>query len=134
MDHYLMHVDADHEAGRQGEMMSDKVKEVTDASFQTEVLGSQVPVVVDFWAPWCGPCKMVGPIVEQLAEEYAGKIAFAKMNTDDNPATPTKLGIRGIPTLIVYKDGQEVERLAGYAPKPVLKGKIDAAVAKASAK
>jgi len=114
--------------------MSDKVKEVTDASFQTEVLGSQVPVVVDFWAPWCGPCKMVGPIVEQLAEEYAGKIAFAKMNTDDNPATPTKLGIRGIPTLIVYKDGQEVERLAGYAPKPVLKGKIDAAVAKASAK
>ena len=114
--------------------MSEKVKQVTDASFQQEVVESKVPVVIDFWAPWCGPCKMVAPIVEQLAEEYAGKVTFAKMDTDENPDTPTKLGIRGIPTLILYVNGKEAERMVGFAPKPVLKGKIDGALAKATAK
>jgi thioredoxin 1 len=114
--------------------MSDKVKQVTDANFQQEVLESKVPVVIDFWAPWCGPCKMVAPIVEQLAEEYAGKVVFAKMNTDENPDTPIKLGIRGIPTLILYVNGKEAERMVGFAPKPVLKSKIDGALAKAMPK
>lgn len=114
--------------------MSEKVKHVTDANFQQEVLESKLPVVIDFWAPWCGPCKMVAPIIDQLAEEYAGKVVFAKMNTDENPDTPIRLGIRGIPTLILYMNGQEVERMVGFAPKPVLKGKIDGALAKAMAK
>ena len=106
--------------------MSDNVKHVTDATFQAEVLEATTPVVVDFWAPWCGPCKMLGPVVEQLADEYVGKITFAKMNTDENPDTPSRLGIRGIPTLIVYQSGKEEDRLVGFSPKPALKKKFDA--------
>ena len=109
--------------------MSENIKHVSDASYQVDVLDSKVPVVVDFWAPWCGPCRMVTPIIEQLAEEYQDSVAFAKMNTDENLDTPTKLGIRGIPTLIVYVDGEEADRMVGFAPKPVLKRKIDAILA-----
>ncbi|MGI6380424.1 MAG: thioredoxin [Anaerolineae bacterium] len=106
--------------------MSDQVKHVTDASFQQDVLESDTPVLVDFWAPWCGPCRMIAPVVEQLAEEYDGRLAVVKMNTDENMETPTGLGIRGIPTLILFTDGEEVERIVGVTPKPTLKRKIDA--------
>jgi thioredoxin 1 len=106
--------------------MSDKIVHVTDASYQKDVLESTLPVVVDFWAPWCGPCRMVAPIIEQLADEYAGKIAFTKMNTDENADMPGKLGIRGIPTLILYVNGEEAERHVGFATKQVLKRKLDA--------
>ncbi len=109
--------------------MSDDIKHVTDASYQQDVLEAELPVVVDFWAPWCGPCRMVSPVVEELAKEYAGKVAFAKMNTDENPDTPTGLGIRGIPTLIFYLNGEEADRVVGFAPKQVLKRKVDALLA-----
>jgi thioredoxin 1 len=104
--------------------MSD-LKQVNDATFKAEVLDEALPVLVDFWAPWCGPCRMVGPIVEGLAGKYAGKLKVCKMNTDESPDTPGKLGIQGIPTLIIFKGGKEVERHVGYAPENVLVSKIE---------
>jgi len=109
--------------------MSDKVKHVSDATYQQDVLESETPVVVDFWAPWCGPCRMMAPVIDQLADEYDGRITFAKVNTDENPSVPGKLGIRGIPTLIVYVGGEEADRMVGFSPKPVLKRKLDAVLA-----
>jgi len=106
--------------------MSDKIVNVTDASYQKDVLESKLPVIVDFWAPWCGPCRMLAPVVEQLADEYAGKFTFAKVNTDENGAIPGQLGIRGIPTLIFYVNGEEADRHVGFATKQVLKRKLDA--------
>jgi len=103
-----------------------KPVEVTDATFQDVVLKSPIPAFVDFWAPWCGPCKMVAPIVEELASEYVGKVRFVKLNTDDNVNTPMSYGIRGIPTLIVFKDGKEAARIVGYRPKADLKKQLDA--------
>jgi len=100
-------------------MASDKVKDVSDADFLS-VTGSDTPCLVDFWAPWCGPCKAIGPVVEALAEEYEGKVAIVKMNVDDNPETPGKFGIRAIPTLILFKSGEKVDQVTGAVGKAQL--------------
>ena len=102
--------------------------EVNDASFDEQVINSDKPVLVDFWAPWCGPCRMVAPIVEELADEYAGKVEFVKLNTDDNPNTAVTYGIRSIPTLLVFKEGKPVGQIIGFRPKSDLKQRLDAVV------
>jgi thioredoxin 1 len=105
------------------------VKDVTDATFNKEVLGSSLPVLVDFWAPWCGPCRMVSPLVEELAGDFAGKVDFVKLNTDECPATAMNYGIRSIPTLIIFKAGQPVGQVIGFRPKAELKKHIESAIA-----
>ena len=100
--------------------------EITDANFATEVERSDTPVLVDFWAPWCGPCKMVAPIVEEIANEYEGKLKVGKLNTDENQQIATKFGVMSIPTLMIFKNGQVVERIVGAQPKNALTRKIDA--------
>ena len=97
-----------------------QVPSVTDDAFDSEVLQSAEPALVDFWAEWCGPCKMIGPIVEEVAQEYADKLRVFKMDVDANPNTPQGLGIRGIPTLILFKDGAEAKRIVGYRTKEAL--------------
>jgi len=106
-----------------------KPADVTDGSFETEVLKSDKPVLVDFWAPWCGPCRMVAPVVEELAEEYDGKVKFLKLNTDDEINTAAKYGIRSIPTLLMFKGGEAVDQIIGFRPKGDLKKTIDKALA-----
>ncbi len=105
-----------------------KPQEITDSQFEGEVLKSPVPVLVDFWAPWCGPCRMVAPIVEELAEEYEGRVKFVKVNTDENMDTAIRYGIRSIPTLILFKDGQVVGSIIGFRPKGELKRFLDRAL------
>jgi thioredoxin 1 len=98
-------------------MASENVKIVTDQNFQREVLESAETVLIDFTATWCGPCKTIAPFIDQLAAEYSGRVKIAKLDIDENPETPSRLGIRGVPTLIVFKGGQEVARQVGAAPK-----------------
>ena len=104
-------------------------KHVTTDSFQSDVLSSAKPVLVDFWAEWCGPCKMIGPVVEELAGEYEGKAVVAKLNVDENPNVTARFGVRSIPTLLVFKGGQIVDKQIGAVPKSVLAGKLAAQVA-----
>ena len=106
--------------------MPDAVRAVTDQTFQAEVLDAELPVVVDFWAEWCGPCQKVGPVIEELAAEYEGKVRFAKMNVDGNSATPTTLAIMSIPTIIIFKGGQAVDKMIGARSKADYKSWIDA--------
>lgn len=98
--------------------------ELTDANFEQEVVQSQDLVMVDFWAPWCGPCRVLGPVVEEIANEYNGKVKVAKLNVDDSQTVPAKFGIMSIPTIIFFKDGEEVERVTGAVPKNVLTEKL----------
>ncbi|WP_225072648.1 thioredoxin [Desulfuromonas sp. CSMB_57] len=101
-------------------MASENVLQVSDGNFDSEVLQSSQPVLVDFWASWCGPCKAIAPVIDALAEQYAGQVRIAKLNVDENPATPGKYGVRGIPTLILFKDGQIVDQLVGAVPRQQL--------------
>ena len=101
---------------------------VTDSTFDAEVVKSEIPVVVDFWAEWCGPCKVIGPKLEELAAEYEGKIKVAKINVDENPALPSQLGVRSIPTLFMFKDGEVISNRVGDAPKSALADWIQSAI------
>jgi thioredoxin 1 len=102
-----------------------KPKEVTDATFEAEVLKSDRPIMVDLWAPWCGPCHMVSPLVEELADEYDGRVNFAKLDVDENPLTASRYNIRAIPTLLVFNGGSLVDQIVGFRPKADLKKRLD---------
>lgn len=101
---------------------------VTDDSFDAEVKNSDIPVVVDFWAEWCGPCKQIGPALEEISTEMAGKVKIVKVNVDENPNSPAQMGVRGIPALFIFKDGQVVSNRAGAAPKAALQGWIEESI------
>lgn len=102
--------------------------EVTDASFDSDVSNANGPVLVDFWAEWCGPCKMIAPHLEEIAHEYEGKLTIAKLNIDENPGTPSKFGVRGIPTLMLFKDGEVAATKIGALPKGQLRDWVDSVI------
>ena len=104
---------------------SEKISPVTDQSFDEDVLKSAQPTLVDFWAVWCGPCKMVAPVVEELSDDYQGRVKFAKMNVDENMSTPGRYGIRGIPALLLFKEGKVVDQVVGAVPKAKIKEMLD---------
>jgi thioredoxin 1 len=106
-------------------MASKEIFEVNDSNFDQDVLKADQPVLVDFWATWCGPCRAIAPIVDELAQEYQGKIKVGKMDVDRNPSTPMRYGVRGIPTLLVFKGGQVKEQIVGYVPKETLQKALD---------
>ena len=108
--------------------MAGNIIEVTDSSFEQEVLQSDLPVLVDFWAPWCGPCRAIAPVVEELSADYGAKLKVAKCNVDDNPKIPGKYGIRAIPTLIIFKNGNVSEQITGAVAKSQITAAIDKAV------
>lgn len=110
--------------------MSENITNVDQDSFQKAVLDSQKPVLVDFWAPWCGPCRAVAPVVEELAKDYNGKVGFAKLNVDEAPFVASKYGVMSIPTIIVFRDGKPVQHAIGYQPKDQLKKLLDGALVK----
>lgn len=109
-------------------MASDKIVQLTDDTFESEVNQSAVPVLVDFWASWCAPCKAISPVVDQLAEDFDGQVKICKLNVDENPATPGQFGVRGIPTLILFKGGQVVDQVVGAVPKNQLEGMLKKAL------
>ncbi len=98
---------------------------VTDASFENDVIKSEIPVLVDFWAPWCGPCRMVAPVVDEIAQQYDGKVKVVKVNTDENPNVASQYGIRSIPTLMIFKGGQRVDMVVGAVPKTTLANTLE---------
>ena len=105
-------------------MAEGNVLEVSDSSFETDILKSDKPALVDFWAAWCGPCRAIAPVVKELAEEYADRLKVAKMNVDENPATPSKYGIRAIPTLLFFKDGKLADQITGAVSKSIIESGI----------
>jgi thioredoxin 1 len=105
--------------------MISKPINVTDEAFETTVVGSELPVIVDFWAPWCGPCKMVGPILDKIAKEFAGKVIVAKVNTDDHSEWASKFGVQGIPTMLFMSNGKVVHQQVGALPEPMLRTVLD---------
>jgi len=109
-------------------MAGENVKHLTDAEFDEYVLKGKVPSLVDFWAPWCGPCKAIGPVIEELADEYVGKVQITKMNVDDNPTIPGKYSIRAIPTLMLFKDGEIVDQVTGAVGKTQLVAMLNKAL------
>ena len=108
--------------------MAGKVQEVSDANFEAEILKATTLALVDFWAPWCGPCKSIAPVIDEIADAYSGKLKVAKMNVDDNPRTPTRYGVRGIPNLVLFKNGEVVNQIVGAVPKDQLVAAIDKAI------
>ena len=106
-----------------------KPSDTSDNTFESDVLQSDLPVLVDFWAPWCGPCRMVAPVVEELADDYDGQVKFVKLNTDENPLVASQYGIRSIPTLLIFKGGEQVGQVVGFRPKSDLESKLKDAIA-----